>query len=198
MRVVAGRLRGRALVSPADDAIRPTSDRLRETLFNILSHRFTDKLIGGRVLDLFAGTGALGIEALSRGAAEAVFVDDSPAARGLIRENLEALGLAGQARVLRRDATRLGPAAPNDPFDLVFCDPPYRKGLAASALAAAAAGGWLKPGAIAVVEEADDADFAPPAGFAPIETRRQSVSVLHLLRFGSGEPSAETAAHPAH
>src|SRR5690349_15507257 len=134
MRVVGGRLRGRTLATPKSQAIRPTADRLRESLFNILAHAYDDPVTGARVLDLFAGTGALGIEALSRGASEAVLVDDGVEARGLIRENVTALGLGGVTRVFRRDATRLGDAHPVGAFSLVFLDPPYGKGLAEQAL----------------------------------------------------------------
>src|ERR687897_1962959 len=157
MRIVGGRFRGRALKGPASDVIRPTSGRLRETIFNILAHAYDDPVAGARVLDLFAGTGAMGLEALSRGAAFALFVDDSAAARGLIRENVEGLGVGGQSRLFRRDATRLGPAGANEPFSLVFCDPPYGRGLAERALASCAAGGWLKQDALVVVEETQGA-----------------------------------------
>src|SRR3954449_2968305 len=128
MRIVGGRWRGRSLAGPKSDAIRPTSDRLRETIFNILSHAYDDPVEGARVLDLFAGTGALGLEALSRGAAFALLVDDAAEARALLRENVAALGLGGVSRIFRRDATRLGPAHPLEPFSLVFLDPPYGKG----------------------------------------------------------------------
>jgi 16S rRNA (guanine966-N2)-methyltransferase len=124
MRVVGGRLRGRPLASPKSSAIRPTADRLRESLFNILVHAYGDPITGARVLDLFAGTGALGIEALSRGAAFALLVDDGAEARALIRENVAALGLGGVTRIFRRDATKLGPAHPLEPFSLAFLDPP--------------------------------------------------------------------------
>jgi 16S rRNA (guanine966-N2)-methyltransferase len=184
VRIVGGRFRGRALKGPASDAIRPTSDRLRETIFNILAHGYGDPVAGARVLDLFAGTGAMGLEALSRGAAFALFVDDSTAARGLIRENVEALGLGGQSRLFRRDATRMGPAAPNEPFSLVFCDPPYGRGLAEKALASCAAGGWLTSNAFVVVEEAGGAAFKFPEGFALIETRGYGETQLMFGRFG--------------
>src|SRR5580765_3936952 len=134
MRVVGGRLRGRALTAPKSQAIRPTADRLRESLFNILVHGYGDPVSGARVLDLFAGTGALGLEAISRGAAFALFVDDGAEARALLRANVEALGLGGVTRIFRRDATKLGPAHPVEPFDLAFLDPPYGKGLAEKAL----------------------------------------------------------------
>jgi 16S rRNA (guanine966-N2)-methyltransferase len=184
MRIVGGRFRGRALKGPASDAIRPTSDRLRETIFNILAHGYGDPVAGARVLDLFAGTGAMGLEALSRGAAFALFVDDSAQARGLIRDNVEALGLGGQSRLFRRDATRMGSAAPNEPFSLVFCDPPYGKGLAERALASCAAGGWLTEDALIIVEEAGDAAFKWPEGFALIEARDYGEAQVVFGRYG--------------
>ena len=162
MRVVGGRLKGRNLASPASRDIRPTADRLRESLFNILIHAYDDPISDARVLDLFAGTGALGIEALSRGAAFCLFVDDGAEARALVRQNVDALGLGMVTRVFRRDATKLGAAHPVEPFGLVLLDPPYRKGLAAPALTALRDGGWLAPEALVVVEEAADAGFAPP------------------------------------
>jgi 16S rRNA (guanine966-N2)-methyltransferase len=181
MRVVGGRMRGRALVAPKSQAIRPTADRLRESLFNILAHAFGDPVTGVRVLDLFAGTGALGIEALSRGASFALFVDDGAEARALLRANVETLGLGGATRVFRRDATKLGPVHPVEPFSLAFLDPPYGQALAEKALASAQAGGWLSPGALAVVEEASDA-FKPPQGFEEIERRPYGESELVFLR----------------
>ena len=147
MRVVGGRFRSRPLAGPKSDAVRPTADRLREALFNILAHAYGDPVTGARVLDLFAGTGALGIEAISRGAAYALFVDDGVEARALLRDNVEALGLGGVTRIFRRDATKLGPAHPLEPFTLVFLDPPYGKGLAEKALMSAREGGWLNRGA---------------------------------------------------
>ncbi|HML15176.1 MAG TPA: 16S rRNA (guanine(966)-N(2))-methyltransferase RsmD [Xanthobacteraceae bacterium] len=183
MRVVGGRLRGRALAAPKSTAIRPTADRLREAIFNILAHAYGDPVAGARVLDLFAGTGALGIEALSRGAAFVLFVDDGAEARALIRANVEALGLGGVTRVFRRDATRLGTAHPVEPFDLVFADPPYGHGHAEQALAAARDGGWLKPGALAIVEEAVEAKFNPPEGFEETERRAYDDTELIFLRY---------------
>src|SRR5215208_2611982 len=120
MRVVGGRLGGRVLQAPKSRAIRPTSDRLRESLFNILMHGYADPVAGARVLDLFAGTGALGLEAISRGATFALFVDDGAEARALIRDNVATLGLGGSTRIFRRDATKLGEAHPIEPFSLVF------------------------------------------------------------------------------
>jgi 16S rRNA (guanine966-N2)-methyltransferase len=171
MRIVAGRFRGRALASPRSDAIRPTSDRLRETIFNVLAHAYDDPVQGARVLDLFAGTGAMGLEALSRGAAFALFVDEGAQARGLIRQNVEALGVGGETRLFRRDATRMGKAFPNAPFSLAFCDPSYGKDLAPRALRSCAEGGWLDPGALVVVEEAQGAEVTLPEGFAELERR---------------------------
>ncbi len=181
MRVVGGRLRGRNLAAPKGQAIRPTSDRLRESLFNILVHAYGDPVSGARVLDLFAGTGALAIEALSRGAAFALLIDDGTQARALIRQNVDALGLGAVTRVFRRDATRLGPAHPVEPFGLVFLDPPYRKGLAELALTSLAAGGWLTEGALVVVEESTDSGFVAPAGFTELERRTYDDTVLVFL-----------------
>lgn len=183
MRIVGGRFRGTSLATPSGSDIRPTGDRVRESLFNILLHGIEAfDIDGARVLDLFAGTGALGLEALSRGAAYAHFVEDDASARGLIRRNIEAVGATGVTKIYRRDATRLGEAGTLRPFTLVFADPPYGKGLAEKALASAIAGGWLVPGAIAVVEERASADFAPPDGFTLLDSRLYGDTALHFLR----------------
>ena len=182
MRVVGGKLRSRPLASPKSDAVRPTADRLREALFNILAHSYDDPVTGARVLDLFAGTGALGIEAISRGAAYALFVDEGVEARALLRDNTETLGLGGVTRIFRRDATKLGLAHPLEPFSLVFLDPPYGKGLAEKAIASAREGGWLKPDALIVVEEAADAGFKTPDGFTELERRRYEDTEFVFLR----------------
>jgi 16S rRNA (guanine966-N2)-methyltransferase len=182
MRIVGGRLRSRPIAGPKGPGLRPTADRLRESLFNILAHGYGDPVTSARVLDLFAGTGALGIEALSRGAAFALFVDDGVEARALLRQNSEALGLGGISRIFRRDATELGPAHPVEPFSLVFLDPPYGKGLAEKALASARDGGWLRPNALIVVEEAADAAFKPPEGFNELERRAYDDTDLIFLR----------------
>jgi 16S rRNA (guanine966-N2)-methyltransferase len=182
MRIVGGRLRGRALAAPRSGAIRPTADRLREALFNILTHAYGDPVTGARVLDLFAGTGALGLEALSRGAAFALLIDEGAPARALMRDNVTALGLGGSTRIFRRDVTALGEAHPVEPFSLVFLDPPYGQGLAERALACARAGGWLLPDALVVVEEAAAAGFTAPAGFAELERRRYDDTELIFLR----------------
>jgi len=185
MRVVGGRLRGRPLVGPKSNAIRPTADRSRVSLFNILLHGYGDPITGARVLDLFAGTGALGIEAVSRGAEFALFVDDGAEARALLRENVAALGLGGTTRIFRRDATKLGPAHPLAPFALAFLDPPYGQNLAAPALLSARAGGWLAPDALAVVEEATST-FAAPEGFTALERRAYDDTEFVFLKFNSG------------
>src|SRR5688572_25547976 len=182
MRVVGGRLRGRTIASPSSREIRPTADRLRESLFNILMHAYGDPLGGARVLDLFAGTGALGIEAVSRGAAFTLFVDNGAEARALLRNNVEALGLGGVTKVYRRDATNLGPGHPMEPFSLVFLDPPYRMKLAEKALASLRDGGWLTPAALLVVEEAKAAAFAAPDGFEELERRAYDDTEFTFLR----------------
>jgi len=188
MRVVGGRLKGRNIVAPTSRDIRPTADRLRESVFNILTHAYDDPVAGARVLDLFAGTGALGIEAVSRGAAFTLFVDNGAEARALLRNNVEALGLGGVTKVYRRDATKLGPAYPVEPFALVFLDPPYGKGLAEQALAALRDGGWLVPGALLVLEEAKAAQVVAPEGFRELERRAYDDTEFVFLR---AEPAAE-------
>jgi 16S rRNA (guanine966-N2)-methyltransferase len=183
LRVVGGRLKGRNLASPASRDIRPTADRLRESLFNILIHAYDDPVSEARVLDLFAGTGALGIEAVSRGAKFTLFVDNGAEARALMRDNVEALGLGGVTKVYRRDATDLGPAHPVEPFSLVFLDPPYGKGLADKALASLRHGGWLTREALLVVEEATAASFKVPEGFSELERRAYDDTEFTFLKF---------------
>ncbi|MBC8131068.1 MAG: 16S rRNA (guanine(966)-N(2))-methyltransferase RsmD [Rhizobiaceae bacterium] len=182
MRIVGGRFRGRALASPKTDAIRPTTDRIRESLFNILLHAYPESLQDARVLDLFSGTGALGLEALSRGARYCLFVEDGVEGRGLLRTNIEAFGLTGATRIFRRDATRLGPAGAVEPFDILFADPPYGRSLGEAALLSALGEGWLKPGALAVVEEAASAAFAVPLGYVLDDERAMGETVLRVLR----------------
>lgn len=186
MRVVGGEFRGRPLIAPSTRQTRPTSDRLRETIFDVLIHRYNDPVAGMRVLDLFAGTGALGIEALSRGAASCLMVEQSAEARGAIRQNIESLNLTGRARVYRRDATRLGDIEGMQPFGLFFADPPYGLGLGVAGLASAGAGNWLMPGALGVLEEtANDSPLLLP-GFAVLDERTMSDSKIVFLRW---EPS---------
>lgn len=182
MRIVGGRLRGRALAAPKSQAIRPTADRLRESLFNILTHAYGDPITGARVLDLFAGTGAFGLEAISRGAAFALFVDDGAEARALLRQNVEALGLAAVTKIFRRDATKLGTVHPVEPFSLAFLDPPYGRGLAEQALTSAREGGWLTDDALIVVEESVKAAFRTSEGFEELERRPYDETEVVLLR----------------
>src|SRR4051794_12146668 len=182
MRIVGGRLRGRALAAPKSQAIRPTADRVRESLFNILTHAYGDPITGARVLDLFAGTGALGFESLSRDATFVQFIDDGAEARALLRQNVEALGLAAITKIFRRDATKLGSAHPAEPFSLVFLDPPYGKELAEKALTSAREGGWLTDNALVVVEEGADAGFKAPQGFEELERRRYDDTEFVILR----------------
>ena len=180
MRIVAGSHRGRPLESPGDDRIRPTSDRIRESLFNILGHRLNG-FVGKRVLDAFAGTGALGFEALSRGAASATFIDSDRAALALCRRNAAALDLTGRADFRLADAARLPPAS--SAFDLVLLDPPYGKGLADAAMTALAAGGWLAPQAIAVVEADRSQPEAIPPGYSTIDSRDYGRTRIVLARW---------------
>ncbi|MDJ0930242.1 16S rRNA (guanine(966)-N(2))-methyltransferase RsmD [Breoghania sp.] len=182
MRIISGRFRGTHLATPKSAATRPSSDRLRETVFNILAHGFDDAAEDARVLDLFAGTGALGLEALSHGARSCVFVEEAVEPRGLIRRNSETMGLTGATKIFRRDATRLGDAGTIEPFDLVFLDPPYRKGLGEKALSSALAGGWLKPTALCVLEEAADSIVEVPARFETVEERGIGDSKVLFLR----------------
>jgi len=185
VRIVGGELRGRPLATPRTQDIRPTTDRTRESLFNILSHKYPEALDGGRVLDCFAGTGAVGLEAVSRGATHALFVETSVEGRGLIRTNIETLGLQGRTRILRRDATDLGSSGNLDPFDLLFVDPPYEQGLGEKAMAAAALGGWLKQGALAVLEERASVDPRPMDGFKLLDSREFGETRMHFYRYSS-------------
>lgn len=181
MRIVAGKFRGKQLTSPEDGSIRPTADRVRESVFNILASRLGPNFDGLRVLDLFAGTGALGLEALSRGASNVVFVDTGAEARGLIRDHIEAFGAGGVAKLLRRDATNLGPAGTMGPVDLVFLDPPYGKGLGEKALVSAREGGWLKAETLLVLEESSDVALELPVGFSLDDRREYGAAAVHFL-----------------
>ena len=183
MRIVGGEWRGRRLAAPRAEGIRPTSDRLREALFNVLAHAYDDAVAGAAVLDLFAGTGALAFEALSRGAARAVLVDEGHQAGALIRDTAAALGCGARVRLVRRDATRLGPASEGFRAGLVFCDPPYGKALAPPALAAAARGGWLAANALVLVEETAAAPPVLPEGFSELERRTYGETAVTFARF---------------
>lgn len=181
MRIVAGRFRGKQLKSPQGQDIRPTSDRVRESLFNILASRIGPSLDGRRVLDLFAGTGALGLEAVSRGASFAAFVETGIEGRGIIRDHIESFGLGGQTKLLKRDATALGPVEKFAPFDLVFLDPPYGRGLGENALIAARGGGWVVPGALVVWEERKGVEVKVPQDFVLEDQRDYGDTTIRLL-----------------
>ena len=191
MRIIGGRFRGKRLAGPGEAGggeahLRPTSDRVRESLFNLLAHGdYGDPPPpeGRRVLDLFAGTGALGLEALSRGAARVLFIDDFATARALMRENVDALDVIGQTKIWRRDATKLGPAK-GDPFDLIFADPPYGKGQGATALASAREGGWIAPGAIIVLEHAAAEDIPAADWLHVADQRRYGETIITIFRAG--------------
>ncbi len=183
MRIVGGSLKGWALKSPDSDMIRPTSDRLRETIFNILAHSYGNPVAGARVIDLFAGTGAMALEALSRGADSAFFLDQSANACAIIRDNLATLDLGRAARILRRDARNLGPAPEGENFNLAFLDPPYGKDFVAPTLNALREGSWLGAGAVVVIEERAGAEVNLPDGFALRETRRYGVAQVVFACF---------------
>jgi 16S rRNA (guanine966-N2)-methyltransferase len=182
MRIVAGRFGGRPIKGPSSQAIRPTADRLRESLFSILEHGYGAPADGARVIDVFAGTGALGLEAMSRGAGFALFVDDGAEARALLRANIETLGLGGLTRIFRRDATKLGQAPAGEPFTLAFLDPPYGRGLGERALAALRDGGWLAADALCVWEETATAPLTAPEGFSECDRRAYGDTQFLILR----------------
>ncbi|HTK79226.1 MAG TPA: 16S rRNA (guanine(966)-N(2))-methyltransferase RsmD [Rhizomicrobium sp.] len=176
MRLTGGRLGGRTLFAPASARVRPTSDKVRQAIFNILEHNDFGtgfSLAGARLADLFAGTGAMGIEAVSRGARYCLFVEESAESRALIRKNIEALELTGATKIWRRDATKLGPmpAGSGGPFDLVLLDPPYRKNLIPPALTSLAEGGWLAAMPLLVAEMAEDESLAELSGFQMLDQR---------------------------
>jgi 16S rRNA (guanine966-N2)-methyltransferase len=183
MRIVAGKFRAKRIEAPKGLATRPTSDKVRQALFNVLEHGVPQfDFAGARVLDLFAGSGALGLEAMSRGARFCLFVEESAQARASIRRNVEALSLTGASKIWRRDATRLGEAGTMQPFDLIFLDPPYGKGLATKALQSAAAGGWIGDGAIAVLEERADAEVELPEAFQELDARLYGETKIVVMR----------------
>jgi 16S rRNA (guanine966-N2)-methyltransferase len=195
MRIIGGRHRGLTLASPGagdpEARLRPTSDRVRESLFNLLAHGpygHPPPPAGRRVLDLFAGTGALGLEALSRGAASAVFVERGAKALALLRRNVGLLGAAEATQVIERDATRLG-GHRGAPYDLVFLGPPYRRGLGERAVAAALAGGWVAPGALVVWEEA--VNPLPPPGLTLLDERRYGDTMIAIFRSTVPLPASE-------
>jgi 16S rRNA (guanine966-N2)-methyltransferase len=196
LRIVGGRHRGRIIAAPEGQSTRPTASRAREALFNIQAQANwrpdgTSPLVDARVLDAFAGTGALGLEALSRGATYVTFLDNDSAAVRLIGENIATLRETAAAKVVRADAIRPPPG--REPCDLVFLDPPYRSGQAAPALAALSAAGWVAPGAIVTVELAYNEDMVPPAGFEAIDERRYGAAKIVILRATSRATSQATS-----
>ena len=187
MRIVGGSLKGRKLEAPENDEIRPTPDRVRESVFNMLAHKFDDDVVrGARVLDLFAGTGANGIEALSRGASFALFVDTGTQSRGITRTNIMNLGLQGISKLWRRDVTDMGRCAPMAPFDLVFLDPPYGKGLGEQALASLVAGAWLRESAVIVLEEAKASTVSLTERFKIVDERSYGQTTVLIALFTQG------------
>ena len=183
MRIVGGKHKGKKLFTPKSVKTRPTSDRVREALFNRLTHGFDDfELEGARILDLFAGTGALGLEALSRGGSFAVFIEQAIEPRGLIRRNIELLDCMGLTKLFRRDATNLGPLKRFEPFDLIFLDPPYNQGLGELALTSALKGGWIKENALIVLEESKNAEIKWPCEITSIDTRAFGDTNIHFAQ----------------
>ena len=188
MQIVGGRLKGRTLLTPSSRAIRPTSERLRKSIFDIVEHRFPGHIEGARVVDLFAGTGALAIEALSRGARFGLLVDNGSEARALLRGNVEALALGGVTRIWRADATKLGSAPKGGPFALAFLDPPYGEGLAGPALASLVGGGWLESNALCVVEEAAKVEVIAPVGISLIDERTYGDTKIMIFQATAAPP----------
>jgi 16S rRNA (guanine966-N2)-methyltransferase len=185
MRIVSGRFKGRTLKAPGDAGLRPTSDKVRQAMFNILEHAgfaADFSLEGARVVDLFAGTGALGLEALSRGAKYCLFIEDAAESRAIIRENVEALALTGASKIWRRDATNLGALDTLAPFDLAFLDPPYRKGLLAPALKGLATGAWLNPNALVIAEAAEDETMPVVEGYEMLDDRVYGDTRIAFMR----------------
>ena len=190
MRIVAGRLKGRAIVAPGGQGTRPTSDRARQAMFNVLEHAaWAEPLEGMRVMDLFAGSGALGFEAISRGAAFALFVETDDEARGAIRENADAYGVMGRTRVHRRSAIDLGgrPGSDGEAFNLVFLDPPYRSGLGEQALARLIDGNWLKPGAVVVFERGSDEPEIDTPGYERLNARDYGAARVLFLKLRASD-----------
>lgn len=194
MRIIGGEFKGRRIVAPDGDATRPTTDRTREALFNLIAHAEWARELGDlRVIDAFAGSGALGFEALSRGASFCLFVETASAARGAIRTNIDQLGLFGRTRIHRRSATDLGvkPASVGAPFDVAFLDPPYGYRLCEQALAALVSGGWLSGDALAFVETAHDEAFVLPPDWVLHDERRYGPARISCLQRAAGRPVKE-------
>ena len=186
MRIVSGIYKGQSISAPKDSHIRPTTDRIRESVFNILEHGIEGfSLEGARAIDLFAGTGALGLEAISRGARFSLFVEEAASARGLIRENIEKFGAGGKTRIFRRDATQLGEVGTMQEFDLAFLDPPYGKGLGEKALNALHGGGWLAENALIVWEEEKKTELQLPQEFHRLDQRIYGNIQIVIARYST-------------
>lgn len=185
MRIVGGKFSGRKISAPPGIISRPTTDRVRESIFNLLESRNDIDFNEARVIDLFAGSGALGLEAMSRGAARCLFIEQDAVARGAIRENLETLGMVGQARVHRRSAISLGdrPSSDGGAFNIGFMDPPYDKNLAPTALASLRDGEWLAPDAVIVIEQAKKETPASAHGFDEIDRRKYGDTQIGIYQF---------------
>ena len=192
MRIVSGTLKGRTIVAPEGQGTRPTSDRARQAVFNVLEHAaWAEPLDGMRVMDLYAGSGALGFEAISRGAAFALFVETDEEARGAIRENADAYGVMGRTRVHRRSATDLGgrPGSDGEAFDLAFLDPPYRSGLGELTLSRLLEGNWLTPGAVVILERGSDEPEIDTPGYERLDARDYGAARILFLKAKSVEAS---------
>lgn len=185
MRIVGGRLKGRTLFAPQGKGLRPTADRVRESVFNILAHGIDGlDLDGITVVDVFCGTGALGLEAMSRGAGHGVFIDFDPGALAFVRKNAGPLGLGRDVTMLKLDAERLAPPPrlAKTPAALVFLDPPYDQGLAGPALLGLKDKGWLAVGAVCVAEVAAKEAFDAPKGFQVLDERTYGAARVVFLR----------------
>ena len=192
MRIVSGSLKGRTIAAPEGQGTRPTSDRARQAVFNVLEHAaWAEPLEGMRVMDLYAGSGALGFEAISRGAAFALFVETDEEARGAIRENADAYGVMGRTRVHRRSATDLGgrPGSDGEAFDLAFLDPPYRSGLGELTLSRLLEGNWLTPGAVVIFERGSDEPEIDTPGYERLDARDYGAARVLFLKAKSVEAS---------
>jgi 16S rRNA (guanine966-N2)-methyltransferase len=188
MRIVGGKFRGQVLAAPKGSEIRPTSEKVREAIFNILEHGTSHLPIeGARILDLFAGTGAFGFEALSRGARSCLFIDERAEARALIRRNADTLGVTGLSKIWRRDATRLGRNAPSQAFDFVFIDPPYGKGLGERSLFSLVDGQWLGLDTMIMLEESGKAHVSIPPELELADERVYGDTKVMILKHRSGD-----------
>lgn len=184
MRIIAGEKRGKKILTPADSAVRPTSDRARESIFNVIAHQkwiatVAPLPMNARVLDLACGTGAFACEALSRGAASAVLYDNHAPSLKLATQNIAALGYQDRAKIEFADLTRLPQA--KQPFDLIFCDPPYGKGLASAALSQLQAQNYLAEKTLIVAETGRDERLDIPTGLRLLDQRRIGAACVHFI-----------------